>query len=248
MKSALATMAVACAWTVPALAQAPASRTPGPGRPPPGQGRPRPFLTPPPSVATPAASPGPSDSPGLPRPGRSCRPRWRPMRSRRRRSCCRPSRSSSYHQNCNVCHDASGIPDALRSEYGLRSLSKCHEAQPYVFGEHVVRYSPGESLERIKGGNSNWRGPIWFPTAFLMIESLRKLRKAYGRQFAIPSSTAGEGMVTPDDIARGFADRLIRIFTHDGCGRRPVHGNHRVWQEASPLADYVLFVPVFPRR
>ena len=78
-------------------------------------------------------------------------------------------------------------PERFRSEYGLRSLSKYHEAHPYVFGEHVVRYSPGESLEKIKGGNSNWRGPIWFPTAFLMIESLRKLRKAYGRAFAILS-------------------------------------------------------------
>ena len=87
-------------------------------------------------------------------------------------------------------------PVEFRSEYGLRSLSKHHEAHPYVFGEHVVRYSPGESLEKIKGGNSNWRGPLWFPTAFMMIESLRKLRRAYGSQFAIPSPAPGEGMVT----------------------------------------------------
>ena len=136
-------------------------------------------------------------------------------------------------------------PAEFRSEYGLRSLSKHHEAHPYVFGEHVVRYSPGESLEKIKGGNSNWRGPLWFPTAFMMIESLRKLRRAYGSQFAIPSPAPGEGMVTPDDIARGFANRLIRIFTRDASGRRPVYGNQHMWQEDPHWRDYLQFYEYF---
>jgi hypothetical protein len=136
-------------------------------------------------------------------------------------------------------------PAEFRSEYGLRSLSKHHEAHPYVFGEHVVRYSPGESLEKIKGGNSNWRGPLWFPTAFMMIESLRKLRRAYGRQFAIHSPASEEGMVTPDDIARGFANRLIRIFTRDASGRRPVYGNQRMWQEDPHWRDYLQFYEYF---
>jgi hypothetical protein len=136
-------------------------------------------------------------------------------------------------------------PEEFRSEYGLRSLSKYHEAHPYVFGEHVVCYSPGESLEKIKGGNSNWRGPIWFPTAFMMIESLRKLRRAYGSQFAIPSPAPGEGLVTPDDIARGFANRLIRIFTRDASGRRPIYGNQRMWQEDPHWRDYLQFYEYF---
>jgi len=136
-------------------------------------------------------------------------------------------------------------PVEFRSEYGLRSLSKHHEAHPYVFGEHVVRYSPGESLEKIKGGNSNWRGPLWFPTAFMMIESLRKLRRAYGSKFAIHSPASGEGMVTPDDIARGFANRLIRIFTRDASGRRPVYGNQRMWQEDPHWRDYLQFYEYF---
>jgi hypothetical protein len=136
-------------------------------------------------------------------------------------------------------------PARFRSEYGLRSLSKYHEAHPYVFGEHVVRYTPGEALEKIKGGNSNWRGPIWFPTTFLMIESLRKLRKAYGPHFAIPSISAEEGMVTLDDMARGFANRLIRIFTRDAFGRRPVHGHQRLWQEDPHWRDYLLFYEYF---
>jgi hypothetical protein len=81
-------------------------------------------------------------------------------------------------------------PDEFRSEYGLRSLSKYHAVHPFVFGNQSVPYSPGEALAKIKGGNSNWRGPLWFPTTFLMIESLRKLGKAFGRGFAIASRTA----------------------------------------------------------
>ncbi len=76
----------------------------------------------------------------------------------------------------------------------------------------------------LKGGNSNWRGPIWFPTTFLMIESLRKLGKAYGQQFAVESPVPGEPPVKLDEMARGFAERLIRLFTRDADGRRPVHG------------------------
>jgi hypothetical protein len=136
-------------------------------------------------------------------------------------------------------------PAEFRSDYGLRSLSKRHEAQPYAFGDHVVRYTPGESLEQIKGGNSNWRGPIWFPTTFLLIESLRKLRKAYGRRFAIPSPVDGEGMVTLEEIAQGFADRLIRLFTRDASGKRPLYGDVRLFQEDPHWRDYLLFFEYF---
>jgi hypothetical protein len=136
-------------------------------------------------------------------------------------------------------------PAEFRSDYGLRSLSKHHEAHPYVFGEHVVRYSPAESLERLKGGNSNWRGPLWFPTTFLMIESLRKLRKAYGQGFAIPSPVPGEGMVTPDEMARGFADRMISMFTRNAEGKRPIYGDQRLLQDDPHWRDYVLFYEYF---
>jgi hypothetical protein len=66
------------------------------------------------------------------------------------------------------------------SRYGIRSLSKAHQAHPFEFGGHAVSYEPGEAVEKLKGGNSNWRGPVWFPTSFLIIESLRKLEKAFG--------------------------------------------------------------------
>ena len=71
-------------------------------------------------------------------------------------------------------------PDEFLSPYGMRSLSKAHQAHPFTFGEAAVRYEPGEAEAKLKGGNSNWRGPVWFPTSFLMIETLRKLEKAFG--------------------------------------------------------------------
>ena len=71
-------------------------------------------------------------------------------------------------------------PAEFLSDYGIRSLSKYHEQHPFVFGTSEVRYDPAESDNKIKGGNSNWRGPIWFPTTFLIIESLRKLGQGYG--------------------------------------------------------------------
>jgi hypothetical protein len=135
--------------------------------------------------------------------------------------------------------------EEFRSAYGLRSLSKYHQAQPYTFGEHMVRYSPGESLEKLKGGNSNWRGPVWFPTTFLMIESLRKLSKAYGREFAAPSPVAGEGLVTLDDVAQGLANCLISLFTRNSDGKRPVHGNQRLFQDDPHWRDYLLFYEYF---
>jgi hypothetical protein len=136
-------------------------------------------------------------------------------------------------------------PAEFRSDYGLRSLSKHHEAHPYVFGDCVVRYSPGESEEYIKGGNSNWRGPLWFPTTFLMIESLRKLRKAYGREFTITSRTAGEGTVTLDEIARGFANRMISLFARTHSGKRPIYDDMRLFQDDPHWRDYLLFYEYF---
>jgi hypothetical protein len=136
-------------------------------------------------------------------------------------------------------------PSEFRSDYGLRSLSKFHERHPFRFGDAQVGYEPAESREMLKGGNSNWRGPVWFPTSFMMIESLRKLGKAYGPQFAVDSPVPGEPDVTLDEIARGFADRLIQIFTRDGEGRRAVHGWYGKFQEDPHWRDHLLFYEYF---
>src|ERR1700742_493242 len=114
-------------------------------------------------------------------------------------------------------------PDEFLSEYGLRSLSAYHLEHPFTLGGASVRYEPGEADCKIKGGNSNWRGPVWFPTAFLMIEALRKLARAYGDGLGTVDKSGRTWSV--GDLARTHAERLIAIFLRDGEGRRPVYGN-----------------------
>ncbi len=132
-------------------------------------------------------------------------------------------------------------PQEFRSDYGLRSLSKYHEQHPFSFGGSRVGYEPAESIEMLKGGNSNWRGPIWFPTTFMMIESLRKLGKAYGPNFEIESAVEGEPPVTFEQMARGFANRLIALFARDEQGTRPAHGWYEKFQRDPHWRDLILF-------
>jgi hypothetical protein len=136
-------------------------------------------------------------------------------------------------------------PDEFLSDHGLRSLSKYHEEHPYVFGNSEVRYEPAESDSKLKGGNSNWRGPVWFPTSFLMIESLRKLGKAYGSQFSVEAPDGSGRQVTLTDMAEEIANRLIGIFTRDSDGRRPAYGGTRKFQEDPHWRDLVLFHEYF---
>jgi hypothetical protein len=103
------------------------------------------------------------------------------------------------------------------SDYGIRSLSRYHEHNPFAFGRAEVRYDPAESENKIKGGNSNWRGPIWFPTTFLIIESLRKLGAGHGDFLQINLKGGGtEHSRNLTEVAREIANRMIRIFTRDG--------------------------------
>ncbi len=136
-------------------------------------------------------------------------------------------------------------PEEFLSPHGLRSLSKYHQEHPFAFGGNEVRYEPAESVGLLKGGNSNWRGPVWFPTTFLMIESLRKLGEAYGPTFTVESPIPGEPAVTPGEMARGLADRLIGLFTRDQDGRRPVHGKQKKYQDDPHWRDLILFYEYF---
>ena len=95
------------------------------------------------------------------------------------------------------------------------------------------------------GGNSNWRGPIWLPTGFLLIESLRKLGKAYGPSFQVSCPDAGVPAPTFPEIARDIAERMIRIFTRDASGRRPVYGGTRKFQDDPHWRDLILFYEYF---
>jgi len=136
-------------------------------------------------------------------------------------------------------------PGEFLSPYGLRSLSRYHEAHPFRMGAAEVRYEPGEAVSKIKGGNSNWRGPIWFPTAFLMIESLRKLGTALGPDLEVPVGGDENDRRNLTEVAAELANRLIALFTRDASGRRPLHAGRRKFQEDPHWRDLVLFYEYF---
>lgn len=133
--------------------------------------------------------------------------------------------------------------DEFRSPYGLRSLSKYHEKNPYFYSDICVNYEPGESTERIKGGNSNWRGPIWMPTSYLMLESLKKLNEIMGDDFIIEAP--GEESTTLSNMISVYRKSLISIFLKDSNGRRPVHGDTCFYANHPHWKDLVLFYEHF---
>jgi hypothetical protein len=132
-------------------------------------------------------------------------------------------------------------PDEFLSDYGVRSLSKAHARQPFLFDGQAVGYEPAEAISKLKGGNSNWRGPLWFPTSFLLIESLRKLGKAFGG----PVSAGPTPGVPFHNMAREIAERMIATFTRDEQGRRPVFGSSAKFQDDPHWRDHLLFYEYF---
>lgn len=134
-------------------------------------------------------------------------------------------------------------PNEFMSDFGLRSLSKRHLGAPFALGGNQVAYEPSEADCKIKGGNSNWRGPIWFPTAFLMIESLRKLAKAYGEDVSVVDEQGKRWTI--GEIATTHAERLIAIFASDAQGRRPQYGTIAKFQHDKHWRDYLHFHEYF---
>src|SRR5438093_5049042 len=112
------------------------------------------------------------------------------------------------------------------SPYGIRALSQFHREHPYILAvngtEHRVDYEPAESTTRLFGGNSNWRGPIWFPVNYLLIESLQKFHYFYGDGLTVPFPTGSERQIPLWEVAAELSRRLTRIFLRDAEGRRPV--------------------------
>jgi hypothetical protein len=131
------------------------------------------------------------------------------------------------------------------SRFGIRSLSKFHEANPFEFDGRTVGYEPAESASKLKGGNSNWRGPIWFPTSFLLIESLRKLGTAFGDDFTVATSGSHAEPIPLNAMARDVARRMVGIFLLDDKGRRPVWGGTAKFNEDPHWRDQPLFYEYF---
>jgi hypothetical protein len=133
--------------------------------------------------------------------------------------------------------------------YGIRSLSKFHEQHPYVFNvggqEYRVDYLPAESNTGMFGGNSNWRGPIWFPVNALLIRALLSFYLYYGNDFQIECPTSSGKLMNLFEVAKEIADRLSRIFLRDARGRRPVYGGTEKFQSDPHWRDYLLFYEYF---
>ncbi|GAA5183174.1 glucosidase [Rugosimonospora acidiphila] len=135
------------------------------------------------------------------------------------------------------------------SEYGLRALSKAHENAPYTVSlggtEFSVGYEPGESTTGVFGGNSNWRGPIWFPVNFLLIEALRRYYRFYGDDLMVEYPTGSGQKQTLGAIADDLSHRLVRLFLNDADGRRPVFGQVAKFQEDPDWHDLIPFHEYF---
>lgn len=135
------------------------------------------------------------------------------------------------------------------SPYGIRSLSRIYGEDPYVFRvqnqEYRVEYIPGESNTGLFGGNSNWRGPIWFPVNYLLIEALERYHHFYGDTLQVECPTGSGNLMNLAGIAMEISRRLARIFLPDERGRRPCHGDLALYAEDPYWRDLVLFYEYF---
>jgi len=135
------------------------------------------------------------------------------------------------------------------SPHGIRALSRVHKDQPYMLRidgtDHLVDYEPGESTNALFGGNSNWRGPIWFPVNYLLIESLQKYHYYYGDDFKVECPTGSGHMMTLWEVAAELSRRLASLFLRGGDGRRPVFGTNDTFQQGAHWRDLVLFHEYF---
>lgn len=135
------------------------------------------------------------------------------------------------------------------SDYGVRALSKFHEQSPYEYSVNgetfTVSYQPGESDSGVFGGNSNWRGPIWIPMNFLLIESLKKFHGYYGDDFRIECPSRSGKFITIAGVADEITRRLTRLFTQDSHGSRAVFGGMKKMQSDPHFKNYLLFYEYF---
>jgi len=135
------------------------------------------------------------------------------------------------------------------SPHGIRALSRYHREHPFTLAvngmEHRVDYEPGESHSGLFGGNSNWRGPVWFPVNFLLIESLQRFHHYLGDDYKVECPTGSGQMMTLWEVAGELSRRLTCIFQRGADGRRPVHGASEIFQNDPHWRDLMLFYEYF---
>src|SRR6266446_7878699 len=135
------------------------------------------------------------------------------------------------------------------SPYGVRALSRIHRDRPYTLAvngiEHRVSYEPAESGTGLFGGNSNWRGPVWLPVNYLLIESLQKFHYYLGDSYTVECPTGSGQMLTLWEVAAELSRRLSRIFLRGADGRRPVYGGTEKFQRDPQWQDLILFHEYF---
>ncbi len=135
------------------------------------------------------------------------------------------------------------------SPFGIRSMSAAHRDEPFVFDfggqRHEVKYVPGESESGMFGGNSNWRGPIWFPMNYLLIQSLKRYYAFYGDDFRVECPTGSGHSMTLMDVAQELERRLISLFEEGGAGQRPAHGDDTRYAEDPAWKELILFYEYF---
>ena len=134
------------------------------------------------------------------------------------------------------------------SPYGTRSVSKFHANHPYTFAadgqQYKVQYEPAESMSGLFGGNSNWRGPIWFPVNYLLVESLQKFHQYLGNDFKVEYPTGSGKTITLAEVATDLSRRLTSIFLRNDAGLRPVHGQNSrfhdpYWHDLILFHEYI---------
>jgi hypothetical protein len=135
------------------------------------------------------------------------------------------------------------------SPHGIRALSRFHADHPYTLdlngGQHMVDYEPAESHTAMFGGNSNWRGPIWFPVNYLIVESLLIYHRYYGDAFQVEYPTGSGHMCSLTEVADDLSQRLIGLFRRGADGRRPVFGDAAIYQQDPAWRDHLLFYEYF---
>jgi hypothetical protein len=135
------------------------------------------------------------------------------------------------------------------AEWGIRALSKYHEKNPYsvtIRGiEYKIQYEPGDSTSDMFGGNSNWRGPLWMPINYIIIQSIRHFGEFYGNELEVECPTGSGKKMNLIQVAEELTRRLITLFQPNKHGKRPSHGAYSWFYQRSENADLILFYEYF---